>query len=510
VASTEVNSSLPDVRSRSQATVFRRGVTMLVMSLVLPGSAQLAAGSRRIGRWGLRVWAAMVAAVVLALLLLLAARNVLVTVLTTGWVLWAASWLVLAAGLFWAFLLVNAWWAARPRDMGTTRGAVLGGIALALAAVISYGTVSTASALRASGDVISTVLGGGGDTKTKDGRFNILLLGSDAGNDREGTRTDSVTVASVDARTGRTVLFGLPRNLEDVPFPDSSPLHALYPNGYGCETHECLLNAIYKLGWDNKLLYPGVKDPGVQAVEEAVEASTGLQLNYYAMVDMYGFKDLIDALGGVNLDIGIQVPVGGDQATATSYIEPGPARHLSGAEALWFARQRTGSTDYARMQRQKCVMSAMLHQMDPMTVAAKFGQIAAATGQVLATDVPSSEVGTLGDLAVKARSLEIRNVIFSPPLIAPGSPNFAVIRQTVAEQIAASEALDAAAKSAKPSAEPTAAETSKASSKATSAAPIAKVSSAAPTAQVTGKKSAFVNESVAPTSDDLSGECAAR
>ncbi len=497
MASTEATSPRTGVLSRSQATAFRRGATMLVMSLVLPGSAQLAAGSRRIGRWGVRVWAVAVLALLLALLLLLAARNVLLTVLTTGWVLWVGSWLVLAAGLFWALILVNAWWAARPKDMGTTRAAVLGGVALVLAAVVSYGTVLTSSALRASGDVISSVLGGGGDTAVKDGRYNILLLGSDAGNDRQGTRTDSVTVASVDARTGRTVLFGLPRNLEDVPFPASSPLYALYPNGYGCATHECLLNAIYKLGWDNKKLYPGVKDPGVQAVKEAVQATTGLQLNYYAMVDMYGFKDLIDALGGVNIDIGIQVPVGGDQATAKSFIEPGPNRHLSGAEALWFSRQRTGSTDYARMQRQKCVMSAMLHQMDPMTVATKFGQIASATGQVLVTDVPSGQVGTLAELAVKARSLDIKNVIFSPPLIAPGSPNYALIRQTVADQIAASEALDAAARSVKPSAAPT-----------TSAPTTAPSTSA--TAAVTGKRSAFVNESVAPTSDSLAGECAAR
>ncbi|HET7725347.1 MAG TPA: LCP family protein [Propionibacteriaceae bacterium] len=502
MAPTEATPPRTGVLSRSQATVFRRGATMLAMSLVLPGSAQLAAGSRRIGRWGVRVWGLAVAALLLAVLLLLAARNVLLTVLTTGWVLWVASWLVLAAGLFWAFILVNAWWAARPRDMGTTRAVLLGGVALVLAVVIAYGTVLTASALRASGDAISSVLGGGGDTKVKDGRYNILLLGSDAGNDREGARTDSVTVASVDARTGRTVLFGLPRNLEDVPFPESSPLHALYPNGYGCETHECLLNAIYKLGWDNKKLYPGVKDPGVQAVEEAVQATTGLQLNYYAMVDMYGFKDLIDALGGVNIDIGIQVPVGGDQATATSYIEPGPSRHLTGAEALWFSRQRTGSTDYARMQRQKCVMSAMLHQMDPMTVATKFGQIATATGQVLVTDVPSDQVGTLAELAVKARSLDIRNVIFSPPLIAPGSPNFAVIRQTVADQIAASEALDAAAKSVKPAPAATTSAPTKASAPSSTAA--------SATAAVTGKKSAFVNESVAPTSDSLTGECAAR
>ena len=497
MASTEAANRIADVWSRSQATTFRRGATMLVMSLVVPGSAQLAAGNRRIGRWGFRTWLGLIVAALLAVLLLFTARGVLLGLLTTGWVLWVASWLVLALGLFWAFLIVNAWWAARPRDMGAVRAGILGGVAIVLAGAVAYGSVLTSSALRSSSALVSTVLGGGGDTKQKAGRYNILLLGSDAGNDRTGTRTDSVTIASVDAQTGRTVLFGLPRNLEDVPFIDSSPLKKLYPNGYGCDTHECLLNAIYKLGWDNKNLYPGVKDPGVKAVEEAVQATTGLEINYYAMVDMYGFKDLIDALGGVRMDINIQVPVGGDQATATSYIEPGPNRQLTGAEALWFSRQRTGSTDYARMQRQKCVMSAMLHQMDPLTVATKFGQIATATGQVLVTDVPSNEVGTLADLATKARPLDIANVTFAPPLIAPGNPNFALIRQTVAEQIATSEALDAAAKSKKPTAQTTASTATKAPSTAS-------------TAPATGKKTAFANESVATTTEDLSSVCAAR
>jgi LCP family protein required for cell wall assembly len=494
VASTEATNRIADVWSRSQATTFRRGATMLVMSLVVPGSAQLAAGNRRIGRAGVRIWIALVLAALVVLASLFLARNVLLSLLTTGWVLWVGSWLVLALGLFWAFLIVNAWWAARPRDMGAVRAGILGGIAIVLAGAVAYGSVVTSSALRSSGSLVSTVLGGGGDTKVKAGRYNILLIGSDAGNDRTGTRTDSISVASVDAQTGRTVLFGLPRNLEDVPFIDSSPLKKLYPNGYRCPTHECLLNAVYTLAWNNKALYPGVKDPGLQAVKEAVQAIMGLEINYYAMVDMYGFKDLIDALGGIHMDINIAVPVGGDTSSATSWIQPGPNRTLNGAQALWFARERKESTDYARMQRQKCVMSAMLHQMDPLTVATKFGQIAAATGQVLVTDVPSSEVATLADLATKARSLDIANLSFAPPLIAPGSPNFDLIRQTTAEQIAASEALDKAS-----------AHTTAKTSPSKSAA-----STAAPSTNPTAAKRPTVEESVTTQTGDLSSICAAR
>lgn len=503
MASTEALVPGGDVRRRSQAAGARRGVAMLVMSLLIPGSAQLAGGNRSLGRAGVRVWLALVVAGILALVAVFVARNFLLGIFTTGWVLWLASWLVLALGLFWSFLLLNAWWASRPREMGALKGGLLGLVALVLAGVVAYGSIVASNALRASGGLVSTVFGGGGSTTQKDGRYNVLLLGSDAGNDREGTRTDSVTVASVDARTGRTVLFGLPRNLEDVPFPDSSPLKAKYPKGYGCATHECMLNAIYKLGQDNKDLYPGVKDPGVQAVKEAVEQTLGLQINYYAMVDMYGFADLIDALGGIRMDIGIRVPRGGwGQPESAGYIEPGADRQLTGAEALWFARQRDGSSDYARMQRQKCVMSAMLHQMDPLTVATKFSQIASATGQVLVTDVPSSEVGTMADLATKARSLDIANVSFTPPLIAPGNPNYALIRSTVADAIAASEALDAPGAS---SAATQAAPATSATAKATTAT--AKTTSKA-ASKATSKATA--EETPVTTTEDLSAICAAR
>ena len=70
-----------------------------------------------------------------------------------------------------------------------------------------------------------------------------------------------MTVASVDAETGRTVLISLPRNLEDVPFPDSSPLHKKFPKGYSCADHSCMLNAVYTYAMGHKDLYPGRPEP---------------------------------------------------------------------------------------------------------------------------------------------------------------------------------------------------------------------------------------------------------
>ncbi len=502
----------PSALGRSQAVKLRRGLTMLVMSMLVPGSAQVAAGNRRVGRIAMRVWMTVIALAVLALLLLLVARGVLVGLLASSLGLTALAVVVLVLGLGWAALVVDAWWGADARAMGRGRGILFSVVAAVLAFSLVVSSVWASSALFASARLVGSVFGGGGDSNANDGRYNVLLIGGDAGDGREGLRADSVTIASVDAKTGRTVLFSLPRNLEDVPFPDSSPLKKLYPKGYGCPTHECLLNAIYPLGEQHKDLYPGVKYPGVKALTEAVEATTGLKINYFAMVDLYGFVELIDAVGGIRMDVNRRVPIGGGTSKVYGYIEPGKNKLLSGYEALWFARSRTGSSDYERIQRQKCVMAAMLHQLDPVTVATKFTTLAGATQQIMVTDVPSGEVNRLSNLALKARDLDIASVSFTPPLIQPGAPDFPLIRRVVAEEVAKSEALD----SGKPTT--TAPATTQAPAPSQPASAPASSAKAPTTSKSTTRKPSVTptpTPAATPTEDgavteDLSSICAAR
>ena len=204
-----------------------------------------------------------------------------------------------------------------------------------------------------------------------------------------------MTVASVDAETGRTVLISLPRNLEDVPFPECSPLHKKFPKGYGCEDHSCMLNAVYTYATDAPgPLSRSVENPGAQATKEAVEGATGLKINYYALIDLKGFEALVDAVGGITIDVNRRVPIGGGSAKIYGYVEAGKNRHLDGREALWFARSRSDSSDYDRMARQKCVMNAMLNQLDPMTVLTKFNKIAAAGKEIVGHRHPDLATST--------------------------------------------------------------------------------------------------------------------
>lgn len=429
-------------QERSSSVKMRRGLALLLMTLVVPGSAQLAAGNKRLGRVGIRVWGAVVAVIVLVIIVALIRRDWAVALVANQITLNMLAVAVVVAALGWSVLVVDSWRLTRPREMTRGAGIAITVIAGLLCVGLIAGSAGLASYLRAAGSFVGSVFEGGGDTQQKEGRYNVLLIGGDAGANRTGLRADSISVASVDAATGRTVLFGLPRNLQNVPFPESSPLHELYPTGFDCEDNECLLNAIYMLGVEHEDLYPDTKYPGVAATTEAVEETLGLTINYFGMIDMQGFVQLIDAVGGIRISTSLKVPIGGGSSPVSGYIGPGENIHLDGAHALWFARSREGADDYQRMARQKCVMNAMLQQLDPVTVFTKFTQIADAGKSVIATDVPSTEVGTLLDLAAKGRQLPIRTVSFTPPLIAPGDPDFTLIRTTTAEAIAESETSD--------------------------------------------------------------------
>ena len=139
-------------------------------------------------------------------------------------------------------------------------------------------------------------------TGAHDGRYNVLLLGGDSGSDRWGLRPDSLSVASIDAETGETVLFGLPRNMLNFPFPEGSIMDEQFPDGYDCGD-ECELNSLATWAEDHKSLFKGVANPGVEATKEGVEGITGLEINYYAMVNMQGFRRLVTAVGGVTLNV---------------------------------------------------------------------------------------------------------------------------------------------------------------------------------------------------------------
>lgn len=437
-----VPDSLQTPQQRSEQVKLRRGLTVLAMTLVLPGSAQVSAGHRRLGRIALRIWAGIWLVAVVTAVFALVWRSAAISVLTNSLTLRVIQVVLVALGIGWGLLFLDAWRISHPPELARRHRLGFAVLSTGLVFAVVGGLIASANVVSAQRELVSTVFAGGGDTGVKAGRINVLLMGGDAGPDRNGLRPDSMTVASVDAETGATVLISLPRNLEKVPFPASSPMHQKFPRGYSCPDHSCMLNAVYTYASTHKDLYPGVQNPGAQATKEAIEGVTGLTINYWALIDLKGFEDLVDAVGGITMDVYRRVPIGGGHAKLYGYVEAGRNRHLNGREALWFGRSRSDSSDYDRMVRQKCVMNAMLKQLDPVTVLTKFNGIASASQEIVATDIPRSQISTMLSLATKAKAEPVASLAVVPPLVQPGDPDFARIRQAVAAKIAAVEAAD--------------------------------------------------------------------
>ncbi len=382
------------------------------MTLVAPGSAQIVAGNRALGRFALRV-AIMAAAVavVVAVLWLLSPRAVIVLFGHES-VLMAIRYLLLILGGLWAVLFIDAWRLGQPMTLGRHHRLRIFGLTGLLAVGTSAVVLVAANALGSIQVVISDVFTGGGAGE-RDGRYNILLLGGDAGADRDGLRPDSITVVSVDAETGASILFGLPRNMQNVPFTEDSPMHDEWPDGFDCGD-ECLLNGVYTWAEDHSDLFAGGDRPGVAAMQSAVEAITGLELSYTALIDLQGFEQLVNAVGGVTINVGKRIPIGIEGGRIEGWIETGEQR-MDGGTALWFARSRRDSNDYERMARQRCVMSAMLKQVDPQTVLTNFQSLASASAQTIWTDVPLTDLPDLVSIAAKSSAQSPVSMSFVPP-----------------------------------------------------------------------------------------------
>jgi polyisoprenyl-teichoic acid--peptidoglycan teichoic acid transferase len=407
------------------------------MTAVAPGSAQLVAGNRQVGRIALRVLLCLVATVVLLLLLSLVASGFVISLLTTSAVLGFLRIVLVLLAVGWFALFVDAWRLARPLGMARNHRLFVSVTAAVSCLAVVGALLTTSQYVAVTKQSIDQIFAARQVSKPNDGRLNVLLLGGDAGPGRIGLRPDSMTLVSIDASSGRAAMFSFPRNLQRVPFPRGSVMHEQFPNGFDCGGG-CLLNAVYMWAENHKSLFPGDPNPGLTATRGAIEEISGLQINYYVLIDLFGFRDLIDALGGVVIDVKQPILIGGKEGQPTRVIKAGRQR-LEGSWALWYARSRTGTSDYDRMARQRCVMSAMLQQFDPGNVVLRFQDIAKAGKEVVSTDIPASELDTFVRLAMKTKRQKITSVQFVPPLIETARPNFGLIRKKVREGIEASK-----------------------------------------------------------------------
>jgi LCP family protein required for cell wall assembly len=242
------------------------------------------------------------------------------------------------------------------------------------------------------------VLGG---TKPLDRPWvTLLLMGSDRGPGNWGERTDTMIVAAIQRGTGRAAAFGVPRNYVGVPLGGVA--------GRSVKRYWQPLNALYSFGKTHPPLFPGGDDPGGTAAKQTLSRLLGIRIDYFALVDLLGFADLVDALGGVDIQVQERIV---DEVTRPAWgepkptidVQPGRTYHFFGREALAYVRSRKASSDYTRMTRQRCFLTAMARQADVVSVLKNFGSLADTVEASVRTDIP---LARLPDLLKLARGID--------------------------------------------------------------------------------------------------------
>ena len=244
-------------------------------------------------------------------------------------------------------------------------------------------------------------------------RLTVLLAGSDAGAGRVGARMDTMMVVSLDIETGRTTIFSVPRNYGDIPLPDDVAAVMGFNQFTG------MLNSLYGTAQNYPGLAPDGRDPGMVALTGAISELLGLHIDYYAMVDMAGFIELVDAFGGVHIEVAeplvvlIHSPIEGE-GWHQFEIAAGD-QTLDGRQALAYARSRTGTSDYDRMERQRCLVQAVTDQADLQTLLTTFPDLVDVIRERIETDVP---LEMLPDMIMLRDIIDMDQVIsygFTPP-----------------------------------------------------------------------------------------------
>jgi LCP family protein required for cell wall assembly len=268
------------------------------------------------------------------------------------------------------------------------------------------------------------------------GRWNIALLGGDAGPRRWSLRTDTMIVISIDRQTGDLAGVSVPRNLQHLPMPPG-PLRDRFPAGFSD-----LANAL----WPYVSTHPDLGLDPSEAIKGALAELLGIPIHNYVLVDMAGFVKIIDALGGVTVDLSTKVPLVPNMDGKTKeapFVGPGSVT-MNGTMALSFVRTRNADSDYQRMKRQRCLLAAVAKRTSPSDLARNYPGLASAVEGAFRSDIPRDKLGDLVRLFVRVDVGQARTLVLVPPVIQPAHPDIGLIRSLVAT------ALDRAAAAANP------------------------------------------------------------
>jgi len=246
-----------------------------------------------------------------------------------------------------------------------------------------------------------------------DGKFDLLLLGSDAGVDRWSRRMDVMLLVEIDVATGRVAMFGFPRNMVNAPLPpgaarDVSP----------CGCFQKLLNEVYTdATFYFPQLWPGEGNiAGVAAVRATISELAQRPIDAVLVADLWGVIKVVDAMGGIDMNVSESLFDKNYPDPVLGSIQlriPTGQQHFDGRLALAYARSRHQDSDYGRMRRQQALLLAIRDQLGAAAILNAPALAGAAKGYVW-TDLLRSSLPNLVDLFSRSGDAPVRLFRFAP------------------------------------------------------------------------------------------------
>jgi polyisoprenyl-teichoic acid--peptidoglycan teichoic acid transferase len=241
-----------------------------------------------------------------------------------------------------------------------------------------------------------------------DERINILLLGYGGPGHDGPYLTDSIMLLSIRPAMHEAIMISLPRDLW-VKIP------ALPRNGFMMGK----LNSAYAVGTDRNN-YPNVRSDwktatgGGDLAAATVSQVTGQPIDYWVGLDFKAFRDVVNALGGVRVDVPTTLddpyfPAGETTGMIHIHIDAG-WQQLDGEKALEYARSRETTSDFDRSRRQQLIMLAVRQRVFSLNAIPKLLSLLGALQDNVRTNLRPAEMHQLADLAGQIKDQEIRRV----------------------------------------------------------------------------------------------------
>ncbi len=259
-------------------------------------------------------------------------------------------------------------------------------------------------------------------------RINVLLAGIDWKPGRGEHLTDTLLVVSIDPTTGQTAMISVPRDLYGVKLPDG-------------RTYNAKINSLLIVASTNKQAYPL---GGVGTLKATIGELLGIRIDYFASINLLGFKAAVDSIGGVDVTVtrAINDPTYIDEYEHHTgfYISAG-VHHMNGHTALAFVRSRKGAgdNDFTRAARQQQVLAAIRSKLTAGNLLTALPGLLDAVKNTISTDVPSDQISVLAQAVQDADLKDVQRAVIQPPLVhsvfpGPGGayilvPDFAAIRE---------------------------------------------------------------------------------